>query len=80
MQTLTPQTPMATPDIPELVKRLRASFDSGRTQPIEWRLHQLDRIQTMLREHESELVDALAADLGKPPLEAYSTDVGIRDQ
>ncbi len=77
MQTLTPQTPMATPDIPELVKRLRASFDSGRTQPIEWRLHQLDRIQTMLREHESELVDALAADLGKPPLEAYSTDVGF---
>ncbi len=77
MQTLTPQTPMATPDIPELVKQLRQSFDAGRTRPIEWRLHQLDRIQAMLREHEGELVDALAADLGKPPLEAYSTDVGF---
>ena len=37
-------------------------------------------LRKMLTEREPELIAALAADLGKPRLEAWATDVGIRDQ
>jgi aldehyde dehydrogenase (NAD+) len=75
MQTLTPTT---TPSqIPELVGRLRRAFDSGRTRPIEWRREQLRRLKAMLEEGEDELLAALAADLGKPRLEGWATDIGI---
>ena len=75
MQTLTPKT---TPSqIPEIVGRLRQSFDAGRTRPIEWRREQLRRLKTMLEEGEDELLAALAADLGKPRLEGWATDIGI---
>src|SRR6478672_8100723 len=55
---------MDTVDIPALVKGLRASFDSGRTRPLEWRRGQLQRLRTMLHEQEAALLGALAADVG----------------
>ncbi len=64
-------------DIPAAVKRLRASFESGRTRPLEWRREQLSRLDAMLREQEDVLLGALAADLGKPATEAYAADVGF---
>ena len=70
-------TPSDTVDIPGLVKRLRATFDSGRTRPLAWRREQLACVHTMLREQESALLGALAADLGKPATEAYGADVGF---
>src|SRR5690242_6449509 len=66
-----------TVDIPAVVKRLRASFDSGRTRPLEWRRQQLARMDAMLREEEAAFLGALAADLGKPAMEAYAADVGF---
>jgi aldehyde dehydrogenase (NAD+) len=75
MQTLTPTTPPA--QIPELVAKLRRNYDAGRTRPIEWRREQLRRLKTMLEEREDELLAALAADLGKPRLEGWATDIGI---
>lgn len=74
--TLTaPSTDVST--IPTAVARARAAFENGRTRPLEWRRAQLRRIKAMLEEHEAELTAALAADLGKPPLEAYMADVGF---
>jgi aldehyde dehydrogenase (NAD+) len=66
-----------TVDIPAVVKRLRATFDSGRTRPLEWRRAQLARMDAMLREQEDVFLGALAADLGKPATEAYAADVGF---
>ena len=40
---------MDTVDIPALVKGLRASFDSGRTRPLEWRRDQLQQMRAMLQ-------------------------------
>jgi len=65
------------PDIPDTVKRLRATFESGRTRPLEWRRAQLDALRAMLAEREGALLGALAADLGKPATEAYAADVGF---
>jgi aldehyde dehydrogenase (NAD+) len=64
-------------DIPDLVKGLRAAFDSGRTRPIDWRRAQLEQIRRMLHDREGALLGALAADLGKPATEAYAADVGF---
>ncbi len=74
------QVPMpATPDLDAaaLVARLRETFDSGKTRPLAWRREQLQAMRKMLTEREPELLEALAADLGKPRLEAWATDIGF---
>jgi aldehyde dehydrogenase (NAD+) len=59
------------------VARLRATFESGRTRPLRWRRDQLEALRAMLVEREADLLAALKADLGKPPTEAWATDVGF---
>jgi len=63
--------------IPGLVERARRAFDSGRTRPLAWRLEQLGRLRALLQESSDRLVEALQADLGKPTLEAFTTDVAF---
>ncbi|MGI8796999.1 MAG: aldehyde dehydrogenase family protein [Acidimicrobiia bacterium] len=75
MQTLTPET--TTTDFGALVAKLRSAFASGRTRPLTWRREQLKRMKKMLREREDDLLGALGADLGKPPLEAWVSDIAI---
>ncbi len=57
--------------------RLRASFESGRTRDLAWRREQLDGLIAMMKENAEALVEALQKDLGKPLIEAYTTDVAI---
>jgi aldehyde dehydrogenase (NAD+) len=61
--------------IPDTVTQLRATFRSGRTKPVEWRLAQLDAIVRLVTEKEAEFAEALAADLGRPPVEAWLADL-----
>ncbi|WP_375502393.1 aldehyde dehydrogenase family protein [uncultured Jatrophihabitans sp.] len=65
----------ATSSVPDTVTRLRATFRSGRTRPITWRLEQLAAIERMLAEREQDFLDALAADLGRPPVDAWLADL-----
>ncbi|MGE3619546.1 MAG: aldehyde dehydrogenase family protein [Acidimicrobiia bacterium] len=58
-----------------VVRRLRATFESGRTRDLAWRLHQLDQVGRLLRDAEEEIVEALAADLGRPRFEAWLGDL-----
>jgi aldehyde dehydrogenase (NAD+) len=77
MQTETRTPATETSQIPTLVSGLRDAFESGRTRPMEWRRRQLRRMKAMLEEREAELLDALAADLGKPRIEGWASDIGI---
>jgi len=77
MQTETPTPATEASEIPKLVATLREAFESGRTRPIEWRRQQLQRMKAMLEEREADFLDALAADLGKPRLEGWASDIGI---
>ena len=61
----------------DLVKRLRATFDAGRTRPAEWRRAQLHALKRLLAEGEPELIDALAGDLGKSAIEGFVTEIAI---
>ncbi|MEU6773561.1 aldehyde dehydrogenase family protein [Streptomyces sp. NPDC046759] len=59
----------------DLVARLRATFATGRTKPVEWRTGQLRRLRALLTERGADLAAALKADLGKSGTEAYRTEI-----
>ena len=79
-QVETPTAPVDTatgtaPDYHALVERLRTSFLSDRTRSADWRDEQLAALKRMLVEHESDFLDALGEDLGKPALEGWITEL-----
>ncbi|WP_330327314.1 aldehyde dehydrogenase family protein [Streptomyces pseudovenezuelae] len=59
----------------DVVARLRATFRSGRTKPVEWRTTQLRRLRDLLTENGTELAAALHSDLGKSSTEAFRTEI-----
>jgi len=58
-----------------LSEELRGTVSTGLTRPLEWRREQLGGLVRLLRQDASALTDAMAADLGKPELEGWLTDV-----
>ena len=63
--------------IPDIVERLRDGFRSGVVREIDQRRQQLRQLRSLLVEQEGRLVDALVADLGKPRIEAYTTEIAF---
>ncbi|MDX3639433.1 aldehyde dehydrogenase family protein [Streptomyces sp. MB09-02B] len=59
----------------EAVGRLRATFNTGVTRPLDWRVNQLQRLRALLVENEQELIEALWADLRKNPAEAKAQEI-----
>ena len=59
------------------VARLRASFDSGRTRPLEYRQEQLAGLARFLKERESEIESAIHQDLGRPSIEIYASEIAL---
>jgi len=62
------------------IEAMREPVSRGQTRPLAWRLEQLNRLETLLLRHEEAVLDALAEDLGKPPLEASFELVAIRQE
>ncbi len=63
--------------IPSIVAGLRDSYNNGAMRDIEARRTQLQQLRRLLVEQEGPILDALATDLRKPPMEAYATEVGV---
>ncbi|MFI7504626.1 aldehyde dehydrogenase family protein, partial [Streptomyces sp. NPDC049687] len=59
----------------EAVGRLRATFNTGVTRGLDWRVDQLQRLRALLVENEQELTEALWADLRKNPAEAKTQEI-----
>jgi len=68
---------MTTIALPATLARLRQTFDSGKTRPVEWRLHQLAEIDRMMRDHETDFAEALQLDLGKCRFESVLTETSF---
>ena len=66
---------MTGPSVTGSVARLRATFASGRTRPLAWRLEQLRRLEDLLTECEPQIAAALASDLGRPPTDTFLGDI-----
>ncbi len=64
-------------EIAEIVQRQRAFFRSGATKDPVFRAEQLRLLGRAVELHEKEIMEALHRDLGKPPFEAYSAEVGF---
>lgn len=56
---------------------LRTTFGSGVTRPLAWRKEQLHALRRLVKEGEDTLLAALAADLGKPPVEGLVSDLSF---
>ena len=69
----------ATPltDIAGLVHGAREATAAGGTRSLAWRRATLRRLRRLVVQHEPALLAALAADLGKPRLEAWTTEIGF---
>src|ERR1044072_6805647 len=64
-------------DIAPKVAAARASFVAGSTRSLAWRVKTLKSVRELLEERESRWLEPLAADLGKPRFEAWTTEIGF---
>ncbi|MDR9442951.1 MAG: aldehyde dehydrogenase family protein [Schleiferiaceae bacterium] len=55
----------------------KAYYAAGHTQPLAARKTSLQKLLSLLEKEETALLEALAADLGKPPFEGYASEVGF---
>lgn len=67
-------SPVTSPDVAKTVARLRQTFASGKTRPVEWRRQQLRNLERMMAENEAKIADALNQDLCRKPFEAWMAD------
>lgn len=63
--------------IPEIVQALREGFRRGVVRDIESRRGQLQQLRALFVEQEDRLIDALVADVGKPRIEAYISEIAF---
>ncbi|BBZ11225.1 aldehyde dehydrogenase family protein [Mycobacterium branderi] len=61
-------------DVAKTVARLRQTFATGKTRPVEWRREQLRNLERMMAENEAKIADALNQDLCRKPFEAWMAD------
>ena len=59
----------------KIVADLRAVYVTGRTRPVEWRLRQLEAIERLVVDNESEIATALHADLGRNAVDSWLGDI-----
>jgi len=64
-------------NINSVIERQRAFFLSDATKDISFRLDALRKLQSAIKAHEQEILDALKQDLNKSAFEAYATEIGI---
>jgi aldehyde dehydrogenase (NAD+) len=59
----------------QVLSQQQQYFASGVTKNLSWRKQQLKQLQLLLSTHESELLQALQQDLGKPAFEAMLSEI-----
>ena len=64
-------------EIAALLQRQRAFFATGATRALRFRQEQLDRLAAAIEARETEILAAARADLGKPALDAYLSEVAL---
>jgi aldehyde dehydrogenase (NAD+) len=60
-----------------VVSQLRAAYELGTMRPLSERRRQLDGVLRFLKERESAIESALTADLGRPSIEVYPTEIAF---
>ncbi len=63
--------------IKNILQNQKEFFRTGSTRSIDFRINQLERLSAMVEEYETAIIEALRKDMGKPPVEAYSSEIGF---
>jgi len=58
------------------VNEVRATYRSGRTRPLSWRVAQLNGLLQFIDECEDEIAAAIESDLGRGPMASFMADIG----
>ena len=61
----------------DIVHRQKKFFKTGVTRNLDFRFNQLAQLRIMIEQNEKTILDALRQDMGKPPVEAYTSEIGI---
>ncbi|WP_445636097.1 Aldehyde dehydrogenase [Nostoc sp. DSM 114161] len=64
-------------NISEIIQHQREFFQTGKTKDINFRIEQLQKLKQAIIEHEQEIIEALQADLHKPVVETYLTEIAV---
>ena len=54
---------------------LREAFRSGRTRDLAWRRQQLEALERMMAERETDIIEALQQDLGSPRWNSWTAEI-----
>ena len=68
---------MKTREIQGLLEAQRRYFKTGATLPVDFRLSQLRKLYTAVKQHEKEVLEALNQDLGKSAFEGFMSEAGL---
>ncbi|WP_420877643.1 aldehyde dehydrogenase [Staphylococcus petrasii] len=68
---------MCLSSIAQQFENSKTFFKTHKTKDIKFRKQQLKQLSKSIKNHENELLEALKEDLGKSPVEAYATEIGI---
>lgn len=63
--------------IEKILELQRDYFDSGATLPVAFRIQMLKRLHATIKKYETEIEEALKADLGKSEFEGFMCEVGL---
>ncbi len=61
----------------EIIEMQRQHFNSNATKPIQLRIKRLVKLYKTIKRYETEILEALKADLNKSRFEGYATEVGM---
>ncbi|MEH2087439.1 aldehyde dehydrogenase [Nostoc sp.] len=64
-------------NIGNIIQTQRDFFQTGKTKDVNFRIEQLTTLKQAIIEHEQSIVEALKADLHKPELETYLTEISV---
>lgn len=64
-------------NIDQILKKQRQFFQSGATLPVTFRIEMLKKLYRAIKRHETEILKALAKDLGKSDFESFMCEAGL---
>ena len=68
---------MTDQEIQELLEKQRAFYRTGKTIPVKFRIEQLKKLYAAVQKYQTEINDALKADLGKSHYEGFMCESGL---
>ena len=68
---------MTQPEIQALLEKQRNYYRDGHTLSVDFRINQLKKLYSSIKKHESEVKNALLADLGKSFYESFMCESGL---